>query len=179
VLVWVGMPGNVQYLAPLRPVLAALTRRFPGLQLRVVSSAFPDWHDVVIDRVAWSPQVEKQALASADIGLMPLADDAYTRGKCAFKLLQYMAAGLPCVASPVGANNEVLADGRSGLLAASTADWEVALARLLADAPLRQAMGAAGRARVLGLYDADVVAPRMARCIDAVARGTSSPDTPC
>jgi glycosyltransferase involved in cell wall biosynthesis len=174
VLVWVGMPGNVQYLAALRPVLARLAERVPGLTLRIVSSVFPDWDDVRVERVAWSPAVEKEALVSADIGLMPLADDEFTRGKCAFKLLQYMAAGLPCVASPVGANREVLQDGRSGFLAATPDDWTRALSKLLADGALRESLGACGRERVLARYDAAVVALQMAHLVDAVARGEPS-----
>jgi hypothetical protein len=170
-LVWVGMPGNVQYLTPLRPVLSQVAMQFPGLTLRVVSSAFPDWNDVQIERVAWSAAVEKEALASADIGLMPLVDDEYTRGKCAFKLLQYMAAGLPCVASPVGANCDVVQHGSTGFLATTSADWAHALTSLLADSTLREGMGACGRSRVLAHYDSRAVAVQMAELIDAVARG--------
>lgn len=99
---WVGMGHNVSYLEPLRPVFANLCRRYPQLRLRVLSSQWPEWKDVRVEPIAWSEEVEHAALCTADIGIMPLFDDSYARGKCAFKLFQYMAAGLPCVASPVG-----------------------------------------------------------------------------
>lgn len=169
VLVWIGLPGNLQYLEPLRPVLSRLRADHPTLRLRVICSRFPDWDDVPIERVVWSADAESAALRSADIGLMPLNDDAFTRGKCAFKLLQYMAAGLPCVASPVGMNVQVVSEGITGFLAADAAAWEQALARLLRDAALRESMGRAGRARALADYDVGVVAPRMAAAILGLA----------
>lgn len=171
-LVWIGMPGNAQYLALLRPILAGLAREFPGLALRVVSSVFPDWDDVPIERVPWSATTEAQALASADIGLMPLADDEFTRGKCAFKLLQYMAAGLPCVASPVGANREVVQPGVDGEWADTPQAWDSALRTLLTDPERRSRFGAMGRAKILAQYDTRVVVPRTVGAIVAVARGT-------
>lgn len=173
--VWIGMPGNLQYLEPLRPVLAELASRFEGFRLRIVSSRFPDWDDVPIERVPWQPDIEHSALPDADIGLMPLADDPFTRGKCAFKLLQYMAAGLPCIASPVGANREVVVDGRTGWLAAAPSDWRAAFERLLGDAPLREAMGRAGRERALQVYDQRVVLPRAALLIEALAGADARP----
>lgn len=165
VLVWIGLPGNLQYLEPLRPVLARLRARHPALRLRVVCSRFPDWDEVPVERVPWRAETEAEALRSADIGLMPLQDDPFTRGKCAFKLLQYMAAGLPCVASPVGMNTQVVTDGDNGFLAADAAAWEDRLDRLLRDAALRDAMGRAGRARALADYDLGVIAPRMADAV--------------
>ncbi len=165
VLVWIGLPGNLQYLEPLRPVLARLRLRHPGLRLRVICSRFPAWEDVPVEAVIWSPAVEQEALLGADIGLMPLQDDPFTRGKCAFKLLQYMAAGLPCVASPVGMNTQVVSEGLTGFLAADAAAWETHLDRLLGDAALRRRMGQAGRRRALADYDLGVIAPRMAAAI--------------
>ncbi len=99
----------------IRPALARLASRHPALKMRVICSRFPDWPEVNIERVAWSSATEAQSLAAAHIGVMPLTDDAWARGKCAFKLLQYMAAALPCVASPVGANTEAVIDGRQRL----------------------------------------------------------------
>ena len=143
-LVWIGLPQNLPYLDLVRPALARLARRYPDLRLRVVCSQWPDWPEVPIERVAWSAATEAESLATAGIGLMPLSDDAWTRGKCSFKLLQYMAQGLPCVASPVGTNVEVVRDGVTGFLAATVDEWEAGLGRLLADAGLRRAMGVAG-----------------------------------
>lgn len=176
--VWIGLPANLQYLEPLRPAFAALARRHPRFRLRIVSSRFPDWDEVPLERVEWRPGIESgEALAGADIGLMPLADDAFTRGKCAFKLLQYMAASLPCVASPVGANREVVVDGTTGCLAASVGDWERALERLLGDAAARESMGRAGRARVEQGWDLATVIAREADLVErlAAARGRDRP----
>src|SRR3984957_10529699 len=98
-IVWIGSPENLVYLEMIRPALARLAGRYPALKLRVICSSFPQWSEVNIEGIAWSSATEAQSLAAAHIGVMPLTDDAWSRGKCAFKLLQYMAAALPCVAS--------------------------------------------------------------------------------
>ena len=171
VAVWIGLPGNLQYLDPLRSAFAAVARRHPDFRLRVISSGFPDWDDVPLERVPWRPGIENSvALTGADIGLMPLADDEFTRGKCAFKLLQYMAATLPCIASPVGANRDVVEHGRTGLLADTPDAWRDALEQLLSDRTRREAMGRAGRLRVQQDYDVGVVVPGAADRIEALLR---------
>ena len=100
---------------------------------------------------------------------MPLTDDEWTHGKCAFKLLQYMAAALPCVGSAVGANLEVVQEGRTGFLAADPAAWSSALGRLLSDHDRATAMGQAGRDRVRNHYDTRVVSNRAADLLEEVA----------
>jgi glycosyltransferase involved in cell wall biosynthesis len=151
-IVWVGNPENIAYLELVRSALERLSVRHPGLRLRVVSSAFPEWSNISIERIAWSPATEVEALATADIGIMPLTDDDWSRGKCAFKLLQYMAASLPCVASPVGANHQAIISGTTGFLAQSSADWETALDRLISDPALARAFGDAGRRHLDASY---------------------------
>jgi glycosyltransferase involved in cell wall biosynthesis len=151
-IAWVGNPENLVYLEILRPALARLTARHPQLRLRVICSDFPDWPEVRIEQVRWSPQAEIEALAGAHIGVMPLTDDEWARGKCAFKLLQYMAAALPCVASPVGANSEAVLDGRTGYHARDVSEWERSLERLIDSAELRARLGAAGRAHLESRY---------------------------
>ena len=151
-IVWIGSPENLIYLQMIRPALARLTLRHPSLKVRVICSRFPDWTDVNLEPIAWSSATEAAALSSAHIGVMPLTDDAWTRGKCAFKLLQYMAASLPCVASPVGANTEAVIDGVTGFHAGDLDDWERALDRLIASPPLRAQFGARGRAHVEARY---------------------------
>jgi glycosyltransferase involved in cell wall biosynthesis len=118
----------------------------------VICSAFPDWPEIRVERVPWSAATEAASLAAAHIGVMPLSDDEWTRGKCAFKLLQYMAASLPCVASPVGANAEAVIDGVTGFHAASVEDWERSLERLIDSAELRARLGANGHAHVQKRY---------------------------
>ena len=133
-IAWVGNPENLSYLEILRPALARLSARHPALRLRVISSAFPDWPEARIEEVRWSPATEITALAGSHIGVMPLSDDEWARGKCAFKLLQYMAASLPCVASPVGANSEAVIEGGTGFHARDASEWEQALEWLIGSA---------------------------------------------
>jgi glycosyltransferase involved in cell wall biosynthesis len=102
--------------------------------------------------VLWSSATEAESLAGAHIGVMPLTDDAWSRGKCAFKLLQYMAASLPCVASPVGANTEAVMDGVNGFHATGSMEWERSLEKLIAAPELRAKFGAQGRAHVEQRY---------------------------
>src|SRR6202044_1224524 len=97
-----------------------------------------------VERVVWSEASEAASLAAAQIGVMPLTDDAWTRGKCAFKLLQYMATSLPCVASAVGANREAVMDGYNGFHAAAAEDWERNLEKLIVSPELRARMAAKG-----------------------------------
>jgi len=151
-IVWIGSPENLIYLDMIRPALARLSKRHPTLKMRVICSQFPDWSDVLVEPVAWSSATEAHALAGAHIGVMPLTDDAWSRGKCAFKLLQYMAAGLPCVASPVGANTEAVLDGVNGFHATGVDEWERALEKLIASPELRANFGAKGRAHVEERY---------------------------
>jgi len=151
-IAWVGSPENLVYLEMIRPALARLAARHRGLTLKVICSAFPDWHEPRIERVVWSPATEVSALAAAHIGIMPLSDDAWARGKCAFKLLQYMAASLPCVASPVGANAAAVVDGVTGFHARDLAAWERHLDALIVAPDLRARLGAAGHMHVQSRY---------------------------
>jgi glycosyltransferase involved in cell wall biosynthesis len=151
-IVWIGSPENLVYLEMIRPALARLVSRHPGLRLRVICSAFPDWSEVPIERVTWSAATEAESLAAAHIGVMPLTDDDWSRGKCAFKLLQYMAASLPCIASPVGANREAVIQGVTGYHAASIEEWTSSLERLIESPALRARLGAAGHAHVIERY---------------------------
>lgn len=138
--VWLGSPSTEQYLHTIaEPLLVA--HRETGLRLVVISAGAAPLGDLdqMVTRVDWRPETYAQDLLRADFGIMPLADDLWTRGKCAYKLLQYSAAGLPSVASPVGANARVL--GMTEGFAAQTADeWSDALVAMVQE-------GGAGRAR--------------------------------
>jgi hypothetical protein len=151
-IVWIGSPENLVYLEMIRPALVRLTVRHPTLKMRIICSRFPDWPGVNIEPIAWSTATEAESLAAAHIGVMPLTDDEWARGKCAFKLLQYMAAALPCVASPVGANAEAVIDGVNGLHARSTEEWERNLEALIRSPELRARFGASGREHVESRY---------------------------
>ena len=106
-------------------------------------------------------------IRSMDIGIMPLTDSPFARGKCGYKLIQYMACGLPVVASPVGVNAEIVEHGVNGFLASSSAEWREAIVRLAGDRELRLRMGTAGRQKVVSQFSAEAVGPRIARLLKA------------
>jgi len=166
-IVWIGSPENLVYLEMIRPALARLSVRYPALKLRVICSRFPDWSEVKVERIAWSAATEAESLAAAHIGVMPLTDDEWARGKCAFKLLQYMAAALPCVASPVGANTEAVIEGVNGFHARTTEEWERHLESLIRSPELRARLGAAGREHVESRY---ALRTYQARYLELLAR---------
>lgn len=168
-IAWIGSPENLIYLEMIRPALARLTQRHPTLKLRVICSHFPEWPDVALEKVAWSAATEAQSLAAAHIGIMPLTDDAWSRGKCALKLLQYMAAGLPCVASPVGANREAVIDGVNGFHAASLEEWEAALEKLIVSPQLRATQGLNGLHQVRERYAMSVYRSRYLELLGRLA----------
>ncbi|MDP9065484.1 MAG: glycosyltransferase family 4 protein, partial [Pseudomonadota bacterium] len=166
---WIGSPENLIYLEMLRPALVRLRVRHPSLRLRVICSRFPQWPEFAVEPVPWSSASEADALAGAHVGVMPLTDDEWSRGKCAFKLLQYMAAALPCVASPVGANTEAVIDGVTGFHARSTEEWEDRLGRLLDSAPLRASCGANGLQHVSSRYSLEAYAASYAALLGRLA----------
>lgn len=140
---WIGSPSTAPYLSELIAPLSALGREGP-VRLVVIGGRAPQIPNVEIEECAWSENTEVELINSFDVGLMPLPDDAWARGKCAFKLIQYMACGVPVVASPVGANVDV-AQPDCGLLASNDLQWLEAL-RILRDQPAHAAaMGIAGR----------------------------------
>jgi len=159
---WTGSYSTEPYLEIVRPALERLRRRREFRM--VVVGASPSFRaaGVEVEHRDWRSATEPEDLADLDVGLMPLPDADWERGKCGLKALQYMALGIPVVVSPVGVNAEIVGDGPSGLLARTSAEWEDALERLLADADLRRRMGRAGRATVERAYSAAVVAPRVA-----------------
>ncbi len=174
---WIGAPPNRVYLEPLRPVFAALARRFPLRLLLVGPSAF-DCPGVEVECTGWrhyaSVQEEVADLHRFDVGLMPLPDTGFAAGKCALKAIQSMACAVPVVASPVGVNAEVIGDGVCGFLPETPGQWEERLARLLADPELRKRMGRAGRERALARYSVRAVLPQLVAALrDAAGDGAS------
>lgn len=167
-LVWIGSTSTRKYLALALEALERAAARVPQLRLKIVADFGLESKRLPILPVAWSERSEAAELASAHIGIAPLPDNDWTRGKCALKLLQYMAAGLPVVASPVGANREAVEDGVTGLLADASEAWVAAIARLAADPALRAAMGEAGRARVAERYAEEKVFARMHAVLEAL-----------
>ncbi|MFO8011750.1 MAG: glycosyltransferase family 4 protein [Phycisphaerae bacterium] len=160
-LVWIGSRSTLKQLARLRQALAAVGRAVPGARLRVIADAPLAVEDLEVENVPWSRETEGRLLAACDVGIAPLPDTAYTRGKCGFKVVQYMAAGLPVVASPVGVQADYVRPEESGLHATGKAEWVEAIRRLAGDADLRRRFGQAGRARVEAAFDLRVLATRV------------------
>jgi glycosyltransferase involved in cell wall biosynthesis len=161
VIGWIGTSGNLRYLDPLRPVFDELRRVGKAVQLKVVADRAPERGSLPLHFERWTLKTEPTALQGFDIGVMPLDDTAWSRGKCGFKLLQYMAAGLPAVASPVGVNRSIIQDGENGLLADTPDEWSDALGRLIENSSLRSRLGRAARRTVETRYS-------LARCSDAL-----------
>jgi glycosyltransferase involved in cell wall biosynthesis len=164
---WVGHPDNLGYLRRLEPVFGALAKRFPGLALRVVCSEPYESRAIPVENVPWTLAEEVANLRALDIGIMPLEDDPWARGKCAYKALQYMAVGVPVVCSPVGMNVDIITEGENGLLAADLDAWERQLALLIESPELRQRLGAAGRRTVEEQYSLTVMAERLTALLAA------------
>jgi len=167
ILGWIGSRTTARYLEGLAPVLASLSRtlRHRTVELHAVGGGMRPIPGVRVTARQWSEHAEREALARMDIGLMPLPDDPWTRGKCAYKALQYMAAGVPVVADDVGITARVLGDGRAGITVRDPAGWVEALVALSADPSLRTALGAEGRRRVEAGYSTSRWAPVLAAVI--------------
>ena len=166
VIGWSGLPSGFPFLLSIEKPLATVLERNPAARLRIVSRMAPSFRYVPRDRVEfvqWSERVEVETIQSMSIGLMPLDDTAWCLGKCSYKMLLYMACGVPAVVSPVGMNAEVLAAGRVGLGPRTHDEWLDAIESLLRDPSRASEMGRAGRGMVVARYSLDVLAPALAR----------------
>lgn len=142
---WIGSPWAARYVEPLKEVFENLHKKYPSLELRLIGARpFYGWK-VPVDAKQWILEGEAAELRNFDIGIMPLGRDEWCKGKSGYKLLQYMAAGVPCLASAVEISRELINDGVNGFLADSDAQWRDRLERLIQDRGLRLKMGAAGR----------------------------------
>lgn len=163
-IVWIGSPSTAQYLLELAEPLGALAKRQP-FTLRVIGGGAISVSGVDVEVVTWSADTEAAAIAACDVGIMPLRDTPWEQGKCAYKLIQYMACGLPTVASPIGANRDVVIGGGTGFFADTAYAWIEKMELLLCDAALRQRLGQAGRARVEANYCLQQTAPMLVRLL--------------
>lgn len=157
-IIWIGSPSTARYLEILREPLQSLSSRVPFV-LRVIG-ANVDFPGVNVECVRWTEATEVANIVEGNVGVMPLLDSAWERGKCGYKLIQYMACGLPVIASPVGVNTEIVEDGVNGFLVTKAEDWVVALKQLLTNAELCTRMGHEGRKRVESEYCLQVTGQR-------------------
>ncbi|CAG0939478.1 hypothetical protein BROC_00660 [Candidatus Brocadiaceae bacterium] len=160
VIGWIGTPNSFRYLSGLEHVFQILSDRY-DVELRVISSSAFRSGNIPVSNRKWSLETEVNDLCSCDIGIMPLVDDEWTRGKSAYKLVQYMGVGLPTVSSPVGVNIEMISDGVNGFLADTTESWIEKLSLLIENPDLRRQQGSAGRGLVEKKYSIQSVAPRL------------------
>lgn len=167
---WMGTPVTQRYLAPVAGALAEVCTG--GGRVRLVgAAAVPAGLGAdVCELRPWSEEREALDILEFNVGIMPLDDTEWERGKCGYKLLQYMAAGRPVVASPVGVNPEIVQHGVTGFLASTAEEWRAALARLRDDPGLAGRMGEAGRRRLEARYTIETAEPRLRSLLQSVAR---------
>ena len=169
VVAWMGLPDNMQYLEIVRPGLERLHEELHFV-LRVVSSK--EWSEAPfpVEFVPWSEAASREALLSSTVGIAPLSDDPWTRGKCAFRSIQYGGHALPTVASPVGITERVVLHGKTGYLATKEEEWTDALRVLLIRPEQAFTMGAAALDHVRASYSNDVAVARWSQVIASVSR---------
>lgn len=145
---WIGTSGNLRYLEAIESPLTLFLADHQDSELLVMADKPPSFQHLPADRVrflSWSENTEVDALRQMDVGLMPLPNEEWTRGKCSYKMLQYMACSIPVVVSPVGMNIEILALGRAGFACSSDGEWYEALSNLYGDRERARIYGAEGR----------------------------------
>lgn len=170
---WSGTRGHLPYVRSLEPVLADIMQRYPQVCVHLMGTflsdelpLFPFEHHYT----PWSAQVEQATFALFDCGLMPLPDDQWTRGKCSLKLLQYGAAGMPCIGSPVGMNSEVIDHGKNGFLATTPEQWTEALEFLITQPAAAADMAQAALAQVREKYSVQACTPQLVQILEEAVR---------
>ena len=171
-LVWIGSKSTLPYLAQIKPALEEIGSRFDNVILRIICDDFFDLQNMEVEKRHWALETQAVDLATSHIGLAPLPDNHFTKGKCGFKILQYAAAGLPVVASPVGSNAEYVQEGVNGFLASDCSEWVDKMSRLLTDSQLRKQIGQAGREDVKQ-FDLHVIGKQLCRLIREFLEGTA------
>jgi glycosyltransferase involved in cell wall biosynthesis len=176
VICWSGTSSGLPFLYGIEPALSAVLAAGPERRLRVVCDAPPQFRRIPaaqVDFVPWSENVEVTAIRDAGLAIMPLDDSPWAQGKCSYKLLTYMACGLPIVATPVGMNRELLSSGTVGLAASTTGDWVDAIEAILNSPAQAAQMGTTGRQVVVRHYSLSTLSPRMAEILCSVVIGAN------
>lgn len=165
VIVWTGLACNYKYLEFIEPILQRFLHDHPRARLRLIANRPWKNHHLTekqIEFIPWNTDVETTALHSASVGIMPLKDDQWTRGKCSFKMLQYMAVGLPVIASPVAMNCDILNQGHIGFGPKNNDQWYDALKTLYQNWALQKQMGITGRNIIETTYSTEIIANNLA-----------------
>lgn len=171
---WSGSSSGLHYVYSIEAALNTVLERFPDVTLKIVSDRPPAFSMIDGSRVEfqqWHPDTEVAALQDLSVGIMPLADGAWERGKCSFKMLTYMAVAVPVVVSAVGMNTEVLRLGRAGIAVKSIDGWVEALSVILRDDAASAEMGRVGRSTVEAHYATSIIGPRLAEILKQTITG--------
>ena len=160
VIGWTGSYSTVQHLDTMRGALKKLAEK-ESFRLRVIGTPAYECAPVDVEAMPWRAETELEDLSEIDIGMMPLPDDRWSKGKCGLKALQFMALGIPTICSPVGVNTDIIQDDQNGFIAGTEDEWVEKLSRLLRSAELRRRLGDAGRATVEEKYSAITQTPRV------------------
>lgn len=155
---WTGSHSTLKYLDELLPVMAELGEK-NNIEFVVISDKNPAYQLSSFRFIPWNEQTEVEDLQQINIGLMPLKDDAWSEGKCGFKLIQYLSLGIPALASPVGVNKEIIEQGKTGFLCKTNEEWISGMQFLIHNKEARRQMGLAGREKVKKSYDLQAYAP--------------------
>jgi glycosyltransferase involved in cell wall biosynthesis len=159
-IVWIGSPSTQHYLELIKGPLQVLSRKYNFI-LRVIGSDELKISSVNIEIIPWTEEAESKLIRDCDIGIMPLLNTSWEKGKCGYKLIQYMASGLPVVASPIGVNQDIICHGKNGFLANNENEWVASLDNLLGNSGLRSEMGLCGRQDVVEKYSLTIAAPNL------------------
>ena len=158
---WIGSPVTAPYLDEVRDALVQLSSEVDLHVTLIGSGRIAPFPNIQTSILAWDEKSERSIGEMFDVGIMPLIDGPFERGKCGYKLVQYMAGALPVIASPVGVNQKIIEPGVDGYLASSTEEWVNALRMLIQDKKLRSQMGKAGRQKAEQKYNLQVTAPKL------------------
>lgn len=169
---WIGQPSTAKYLSQLVPALKKILEKYSA-HIIAIGPKPAQFLNMPVEVRPWSEETEVAEIQQFDIGIMPLSDSLWERGKCGYKLIQYMACGKPVVATPVGVNSVIVQQGENGFLAQSEVQWCEAIDKLCEDAALRKRMGDEGRKLVEQNYSLQVTAPKLAELLRSLLR---SPD---
>lgn len=167
---WIGSPVTAPYLSGVGEALTKLSQEMELHITLIGAGEIAPFKNIPTTLQSWNEGLERSIGEMFDVGIMPLIDGPFERGKCGYKLVQYMAAGLPVIASPVGINNQIVHPGENGFLAASTAEWLDAFRKLGSNPELRLKMGQSGRQQAEQLYNLSVTAPRLLDLLSSVRR---------
>lgn len=170
VIGWVGSITTRKFVYGIEDALSELEKKYDNIIFKIIGGGFYSKKVKKVFNIEWSLETEKEYLKTFDIGIMPMSDDAWTRGKCGFKAILYMASGIPTVCSPVGANAEIVQDGVNGFWATTKEEWVDKLSRLIEDKDLRLKMGARARVTAETKYSVKANAPVFLNVITSAGR---------